>query len=137
MKKYMYIGCGGLLGAILRYAIETTRLFGYHGVFPLNTWVINLAGSFLLAVILTLAMGAFKMDDSVRLGCTAGFLGAFTTFSTLCKEGVLTTRAGHGDTAALYLGSSILLGLAAAWLGAALANVLIRKVLRERGAGNP
>ena len=46
MRIYMYIGCGSFLGAVLRYLIKNNmQLYSYPGIFPLNTFFINITGA--------------------------------------------------------------------------------------------
>jgi CrcB protein len=122
MRKYIYIGCGGFTGAILRYLIEQIRIQNYHESIPLNTLFINVSGAFLLAFILTIAFEVWEMDSDIRLGITTGFLGAYTTFSTLCKETVMLLRGGEYLSAIFYIIISAMLGLGAAYLGVVLAR---------------
>jgi CrcB protein len=122
MRKYIYIGCGGFTGAILRYLIEQIRIQIYHENIPLNTLFINVSGAFLLALILTIAFEVWEMDSDIRLGITTGFLGAYTTFSTLCKETVMLLRGGEYLSAIFYITISAMLGLGAAYLGVVLAR---------------
>ena len=51
----MFIGIGGMLGAILRYLSEGVQIYHYHENVPLNTFIINVTGSFMLALVLTVA----------------------------------------------------------------------------------
>ena len=53
MKKYIYIGVGGTLGAILRFIIKNIEIYNYKEVFPINTFLINITGSFILAFIIS------------------------------------------------------------------------------------
>jgi fluoride ion exporter CrcB/FEX len=64
-----------------------------------NTLVVNLVGCFLLAAILTLALEVLEISSDLRLGVSTGFIGAFTTFSTLCKEILIMASQGYYLTA--------------------------------------
>ena len=121
MRKYIFIGCGGFLGAVLRYLVKEMQISGYSGSIPINTLAVNVIGAFLLAFILTRSPKTREMDADLRLGITAGLLGAFTTFSTLCKETAGLMSGGDYLSAISYLAVSIALGLCAAFLGAAAA----------------
>ncbi len=122
MRKYIFIGAGGILGAILRYLIKGINIYPYHGNLPLNTFIINITGSFILALILTIAYEIYQFDTCLRLGIATGFLGAFTTFSTLCKETVNLIIQGDYFSAVVYVSTSTIIGLAAVYLGIALAR---------------
>ena len=133
MRKYVFILIGGFLGAISRYAVKTMPILR-SGAFPLNTLIINIAGSFLLAAIFAAATDKGTVSRDIRLGATAGLLGAFTTFSTLCKETAVLITNGNYFIAALYIASSVALGLAAAFSG----FFIVRKIkgLRNNGVSD-
>lgn len=124
MKKYLYIGMFGALGAILRVYLKGIQLNINHGKFPLNTLLINISGSFLIALILTFAAKKIRISENLRLGLTTGFTGAFTTFSTLCKEAFELIHNWNLLTAALYILLSISLGLFSAYMGVKIGNLL-------------
>jgi len=130
MLKYIYIFIGGALGAVLRLAIKNIHIWNYHENIPLNTLIINITGSFILALFLTFAFEVMEVDADIRLGVSTGFLGAFTTFSTLCKETVALMVSGEYFSAISYLTVSTVLGLTAAYLGIVLARELILKLVR-------
>lgn len=131
MRKYIFIGIGGILGAILRYVIKGVQIYNYHENVPLNTLIINITGSFVLALVLTVAFEVWKFDTAVRLGIATGFLGSYTTFSTLCKEIVNLIYQGDYFSAILYITVSTVIGLAAAYFGIVLAreasSMLVKK----------
>jgi CrcB protein len=132
VRKYSYIMIGGALGAMLRLAVKNISIGQYQGSFPLNTLIINITGSFVLALFLTMTLEVFEFDADVRLGISTGFLGAYTTFSTLCRESVLLIAGGQYAAAAAYLAASAVLGLAAAYLGVVIARGAAGK-LADRG----
>ena len=80
----LFIAIGGMLGSISRFAIKNIHMWNYHENTSLNTLFINITGSFLLALILTIAFEVWNFDPDILLGIATGFLGAYTTFSTLC-----------------------------------------------------
>lgn len=122
LHKYIYIGLGGFAGAILRYSIGQLHIRNVYEAFPLNTLFINISGAFLIALILTITFEIRLMDADVKLGITTGFLGAYTTFSTLCKETVALMFIGDYFSAISYIIVSVILGLGAAYLGSRLAH---------------
>lgn len=131
MRKYIFIGIGGILGAILRYYIKNIHIYQYNGVFPLNTLIINITGSFILALILTVTFEVLEFDSDIRLGIATGFLGAFTTFSTMSKETVILINSGYYYSAIAYLTVSAMLGLSAAYFGTVLARDVISKIVNR------
>ncbi len=132
LRKYIYIGCGGFAGAILRYSMEQIRLQGYHENVPLNTFFINISGAFLLAFIMTIALEVWKIDADIRMGITTGFIGAYTTFSTLCKETVALLQNGDYFSAVSYITVSAMLGFTAAYFGVVLARKIGSRITKEQ-----
>lgn len=132
MRKYIFIGCGSFAGAALRYLIKGSRIFDYHGKVPLDTLFINVLGALIIAFILTIACEIGSFDSDVRLGLTTGLLGAFTTFSTLCRETVGLLQNGRYFPAIFYMTASVMLGLAAAYVGVVLARKMGSKVAGRR-----
>ena len=114
MRKYVAIGVGGVLGSLARYSF-VMMMPAVGGVMAIA--LVNVLGAFLLGFLGTKRLA---LRRTLYLGMTTGFLGAFTTFSTLC----LTIDAGlarHTAAALVLSGLSVALGLAAAaaggWLG--------------------
>ena len=130
MRKYKLIALGGMLGAILRYLIKNIHI--YNEYIPINTFLINVSGSFLLALILTISFETFEFDSDLRLGIATGFLGAYTTFSTLCKETVNLIRQGDYYSAISYIGLSTIMGLAAAYFGVVVAREVVSKFVNPK-----
>lgn len=131
MRKYIYIGVGGVLGAILRYYIKNIHIYHYKELIPLNTLLINISGSFILALVLTIAYEIWDFDSNIRLGIATGFLGAFTTFSTMCKETVTLIESGNYYSALSYITTSTVLGLAAAYFGIIIAREAVSKLVSK------
>lgn len=115
MRKYLFIGFGGFLGAVLRYAVK--KVVHYEGGIPLNTLLVNITGCFLLAFLLSAAFSFLKLEEDVRLGLSTGLLGAFTTFSTLCRETVQLLQSGMYLASFTYIVLTVILGFGAAYLG--------------------
>jgi CrcB protein len=132
MRKYIYIGCGSFIGAVLRYLIKNIQICNYHENVPLNTLFVNILGAFIMAFILTIAFEVWTFDSDIRLGVTTGFLGSFTTFSTLCKETVGLMRNGDYFSAISYMTVSIMLGLGAAYFGIVVAREIGSKLTERR-----
>jgi CrcB protein len=122
MRKYIYIGCGSFIGAVLRYLSKGIQIYNYHENVPLNTLFINILGAFIIAFILTIAFEVWAFDSDIRLGVTTGLLGAFTTFSALCKETVGLMQNGDYSSAISYMTVGVMLGLGAAYLGIVVAR---------------
>ena len=117
------IAAGGALGAPARYEIALTVHDAQHG-FPWATFWTNIAGAFVLAVFLTAIV---ERDAPSRYGrpfFAIGFLGAFTTLSTLAMQTVLLLKEGHVGVGLLYLVGSVAVGLAVALFGMTVTRVV-------------
>jgi CrcB protein len=115
------VGLGGVLGANARYVLGTWAQAAWGSAFPWGTLLINVLGSLLTGVFLTLATERLTIRPATRLFVATGILGAFTTFSTMSYELVHLLQAGALIRAGLYLLASLGLGLIAAIGGRALA----------------
>ena len=71
-----------------------------------------------------------EVDADLRIGLSTGFLGAFTTFSTLCKETVSLMAGGNFFLAISYMTVSAILGLAAVYFGIVMAREAIIKLVK-------
>ncbi|MBS7526265.1 CrcB family protein [Fusibacter paucivorans] len=131
IKKYIYIAIGGAVGAVIRVAVKSIPFAAPGGIAIFNTLLVNLVGSFALALFLGLALEVLNLDAELRMGIGTGFMGGLTTFSTLCKEGNLLFMAMKPQIALGYLTGSIVLGLFCALAGTTVARRWI--VHREVG----
>jgi len=109
------ISIGGAAGALAR-ALAGRWI---RTEFPLATLLVNILGSFLLALTYTGLSGRAELLNAL-IG--AGFCGAFTTFSTFILETIILWRSGQYRQAVLYLVSTIALCCLASWLGIHLIN---------------
>src|ERR1700683_457595 len=119
------LALGGALGAVARYAISL-GLPTETGRFPWGTFVINVSGSFVLGFLLIMLIEQFPRGRLARPVIGTGFIGAYTTFSTLMVELVELVRAGDPETALAYLGASLVVGLAAVFIGMTGARMVLR-----------
>ncbi|HEX4028734.1 MAG TPA: fluoride efflux transporter CrcB [Terracidiphilus sp.] len=124
MQKYLYIAVGGALGAIARYWVGSA-VSGRMGIkFPYGTLLVNITACIILGFSLTYLGKRADLNPAWRFLIPVGFIGAYSTFSTYEWETLSTMRSGAFLLAALYAGGSLILGLAATWLGTALADML-------------
>lgn len=134
MKKYVYIGCFGFIGAILRFVIKNIKFESYTGQVPINTLIINVTGSFFLALILTLTMEVYKIREEIKLGLTTGLMGTYTTFSSLCKEEVNLISNGDYYSASMYIFMSLLFSIAAIYAATLLSKRITIKLSKNEAA---
>lgn len=117
LTKYLAVAAGGALGAVLRYYLGGTMLGRTAAPFPTATFVINVTGSFILGLFLTLATERFNVSPHLRLAVAVGFVGAYTTFSTFEYETAKLIEDGDVTRALLNVVLSFVVGLLAVWLG--------------------
>lgn len=117
LTKYLAVAAGGALGAVLRYYLGGTALGRAAAPFPTATFVINVTGSFVLGLFLTLATERFHVSTHLRLAIAVGFVGAYTTFSTFEYETAKLIEDGDVTRALLNVLLSFVAGLLAVWLG--------------------
>jgi len=113
LEKILLISTGAILGANARYWIGDWIAQKWGAAFPYGTLVINLTGSLLIGLFVSLATERFLIDPRWRLLLVVGFLGAYTTFSTYTLESFNLLERGQwllGLTNAL---GSVLAGLLA------------------------
>ena len=103
------VAVGGALGAVARWGLG--EVFPETSGFPWTTFGINLAGSFLLALLP--AFEAVRRSRTLALGLGPGLLGGFTTLSTYAEQSRALLADGRGALAAAYV-----LGTLAACLAA-------------------
>jgi fluoride exporter len=118
------IAVAGALGALSRYGLEGAISRRSPGAFPLGTFVINITGAFVLGVVFTVATERMLVAPWLRTSATVGFLGAYTTFSTLMFESYRLASDRALGLAALNVLGSCAAGLVAVYLGVVLGRVL-------------
>lgn len=125
--KWLAIGIGGFIGAILRYLLSGwVQDWSRSLDFPYGTLAVNLLGCFVIGILSYWGEQHNLFSPNARLFVFIGILGAFTTFSTFGNETVNLLRARDELLALLNVGAHVLLGLLAVWLGRVLAAFLWR-----------
>lgn len=117
-KQIWLIGLGGFFGAILRYSM--TVYFSKFRLFPLGTFIVNMSGSLIMGII----AGIEWLSISVMVFISTGFLGAYTTFSTMNFELFKLKQNKRLFLFLLYLISSYSIGIVMAGIGYWLAKAL-------------
>lgn len=117
MRTVVAIGIAGALGALARYGIDGAVARRAPAAFPWGTFVVNVSGAFVLGFLLTLMTEQLTTSPWLRSAITIGFLGAYTTFSTLTYESYRLLEDGALGLAAANLLGSVAAGLFAVYLG--------------------
>lgn len=113
----------GAAGALSRYGVD--NLMGdWDTRFPWSTFTVNVAGSFLLGILIALTMEKMTVDDNFRLALGVGFLSSFTTFSTYTVQTIKLAEDSAWGLAFFNVFGMLAIGLAAAFAGLALGRSL-------------
>lgn len=98
--------CGGL-GASARYVCDSYIKAIWHNAFPLSTFIINVIAGLLAGIVAALSMESAIPGD-VHFLLAMGFLGGFSTFSTMMNEAVVLLCKGEVAVFAAYLAVSVI-----------------------------
>ncbi len=119
------VGLGAAIGGILRLLVTQLVVFrAGAGYAQYATMFINVSGSFLIGVIIEIAQTRAEFPSLWRYFIATGILGGYTTFSTFSFEALTLATGGLALSAAFYTIGSVVLGVAAAFLGIATARAL-------------
>lgn len=112
---------GAAAGGLARYVLSSSITGRFGGNFPMGTFIVNLSGSFLIGLTMTLITERWVVHPYWRLLLVVGVLGGYTTFSSLEYETLEAMRRGLPGIGLLYAFGSLILGYLAAWLGRVIA----------------
>jgi len=123
-ERTLLVAVGGLLGSVARYSLDGTvqRLVGPG--FPAGTLVVNILGSLVIGLVMTLSIERGLLDDNLRILLTTGFCGGFTTMSTFSYETLALARAGEQLLAFGNVAVTLIACLGAVWAGSVLGRSL-------------
>ena len=121
MDRYLLVLAGAGFGGLARYVAGTWIMAKYGGRFPLGTLIVNVSGSFLIGVLMTLLTERLHPHPNWRLFWVVGILGGYTTFSSFEYETYQAVRDGAHWMGMLYMVGSVLLGYGGVWVGAWIA----------------
>ena len=122
--EYVFVGIGGVFGALARYGLSKWVGQRWQGRFPLATFGINITGSFVLGFLYILFSKAIVDPTYVRDLAATGFLGAFTTYSTFSYEIINLVEDGERSAGVKYFLASVVIGLISAYASIVLAEHL-------------
>lgn len=118
--NFVYVGLGGALGAMLRYAIS---MLPGRGTFPVWTLITNVLGAILIGFIVQTASNKDVSSNAI-LFLKTGVCGGFTTFSTFSLEAYTLYQKHLPVQASLYIILSVILCIAGIYLGMLLAKTV-------------
>ena len=123
-QRAILVALGGVVGCLARYWLsDAVQRLGDHG-FPSGTLAVNVAGSLIIGVVMTLSLERGLLDEDLRILLTIGFCGGFTTMSTFSYETFALLRDGERLFAVGNVGVTFASCLGAVWLGSVIARAL-------------
>lgn len=130
MMQFVLVACGGALGAMARYGLGlTVGRLAPGAAWPLATFAANTSGGLLMGLLVGwLALKAGAGQESIRLFAAVGVLGGFTTFSAFSLEAALMIERRELATAFVYAVGSVVLSIAALFVGLMIARKLFTGV---------
>ncbi|MFA9215301.1 MAG: fluoride efflux transporter CrcB [Candidatus Methylacidiphilales bacterium] len=117
MKTLFYIAIGGAIGSVLRYLTSVLVNKYWSTSFPLATFLTNVVGCFLIGFLIGILENNQLTNSNLKWFLITGFCGGFTTFSTFGLENINLFQNQNSAIAFLYIGASVIVGLASVWLG--------------------
>jgi CrcB protein len=124
MTRLLWICLGGAVGTAGRYLLGDWLLRVAGPAFPWGTLAVNVLGSFLLGLVMQLALATDWISPTLRLTLSTGVLGGFTTYSSFNQETLRLLEGGSWLLAGANLAGTVAGCLAAGMLGMALARGL-------------
>jgi CrcB protein len=124
MRTTLVIGVAGALGAVSRHQLESLVNRVWGDVFPWGTFVVNVSGSFALGVLVGVFARRLGVPLWAQAGVTVGFLGAYTTFSTLELQVYRSLSTGHLLVGLANAVGSLVAGFLALYAGVLLVRAL-------------
>ncbi|MDD5706647.1 MAG: fluoride efflux transporter CrcB [Kiritimatiellae bacterium] len=125
MIRLAQVGIGGFVGAIARYALSGLTHRWTSGSYPVGTLVVNVLGCLAIGVVMGLIEDKNILGPNARLSLAIGFLGSFTTMSSLCYETVGLYGQGQLVAAVLNAAGNFVLGIGAVVLGRTLVHMVL------------
>ncbi|MGB4107255.1 MAG: fluoride efflux transporter CrcB [Alphaproteobacteria bacterium] len=117
MKTILAIALGGALGSVLRYLTNVGIGTLLPSPFPWGTLTANVLGCFIMGVLIAAFMTLWNPAPEIKAFLTVGFLGGYTTFSAFSADTMTLWTQGDAMTAAAYVTASVVLSIAAVFIG--------------------
>ncbi len=126
MSRFLLVCAGGAAGSAARYAVTLWSASAWGSAFPYGTLIVNLAGSFLIALVMHLSLETGWIPPDMRLLLTTGVLGGFTTYSSFNYETTQQLRNGPLALAFANIAATLLGCLLAGFAGLFVAKMVLR-----------
>ena len=125
MERLLWVCLGSALGGGARYLISQAALTLLGPVFPYGTLAVNVIGSFLIGLIMHVSLESTLIPPTLRIFLTTGVMGGLTTYSTFNYETLNFVTDGDWLLAALNMGATVVVCLAAGALGLASGRAIV------------
>ena len=112
LRNILLVAIGGAIGSVCRYLLSGINVASW----PWGTFAVNILGSLFIGLLVGLVSKGI-VSPEIKLLLVTGFCGGFTTFSTFANESFSMMKSGDALQMALYLGTSVVIGIMAVWLG--------------------
>jgi fluoride exporter len=122
IRSMLLVGVGSFAGGALRYLISAVVQNRTQSKFPIGTLFVNIAGCFIIGVLLGLFERGHISNRDLNLLLAIGFCGGFTTFSSFISENMTFMRAGQFELLIAHLALSVITGYAALFAGSILSS---------------
>ncbi|MEG1004086.1 fluoride efflux transporter CrcB [Clostridium sp.] len=119
------VGCGGFIGAALRYLISVNAAKIFGADFPYGTLIANVLGAIIIGFVMRISLDTAIVSPNTKLFLTTGMMGGLTTFSTFSYETVTMLNSGEYILGAFNLGLNVVLSFVGVIIGMALARVMV------------
>ena len=119
-RTIILVGIGGMLGSVFRFLVSAALTSRFPSAFPYGTFVVNVAGCFLVGVVYGFAQRCEWLTPEWRVFLAVGICGGFTTFSSFAFESVQLLQDKDYLSFAAYAALSFVLCLTAAFAGLVL-----------------
>jgi CrcB protein len=120
----LLVGIGGFAGAVARWVVDGRISAWTGGSLPWGTFAVNVSGSFFVGLLFALVVERATLPTELRGPLMIGFLGAYTTFSTLALESWRMIEDGAWLYASANLVGSVIVGVVAVVIGVALGRAI-------------
>ena len=117
MKSFLLVFLGGGIGSSCRFLISNIINNSFKSFHYLGTFSVNVIGCIIVGIVMGFLQKENNFNQNYLLLFSSGFCGGFTTFSAFANENLDLIKNGNFSVFFLYVISSIIFGIAAAYLG--------------------
>lgn len=125
MKMLLAVALGGALGSVGRYLVVVHMARWLGVAFPWGTLTVNVVGGLAIGLLAEAMVLKWPVPPELRGFLIVGILGGFTTFSAFSLDVIALAQNGAVAAAFAYVTASVVLSVAAAFLGLMLARAAL------------